>query len=116
MTASTSSSGNAKKLSVAKAIAVGQVVITGGVFFVLGLTVLVCHVFDLLPLTGSLVLGAILAWPWWSVTVPRWRHWAIARGVDPKKLQKAAVSAGLVWPRGWFFEKTEIPPRKRGDD
>ncbi len=116
MSTAKSLNADAKKLSVAKAIAVGQVCVTGGVFLVIGLTVLVCHIFDFLSLRGSLFLGAVLAWPWWSVSVPRWRRWALARGVNAKQLQKAAVSTGLVWPKGWIFEKTEIPPRRWEDD
>ncbi len=81
-------------------------------FLVIGLTVLVCHVFDLLGLRGSIFLGAVLAWPWWSLSVPRWKRWALARGVNAKQLQKAGVRTGLLWPKGWIFEKTEIPNRK----
>src|SRR5262245_749286 len=116
MNTSTQSKPDAKKLPVAKAIAVGQVCVTGGVFLVMGLTVIVCQVFHFLDWRAALFLGAILAWPWWSVSVPRWRRWALARGVDAKRLQKAAVSTGLVWPRGWIFEKAEIPPRNKEDD
>lgn len=105
-----------QKLSVSKAIAVGQICVTGGVFFVAGLTVAVCRMFGFFDWGGALLLGAVLAWPWWSISVPRWRRWALARGVDARKLQKAAVCTGLVWPRGWIFEKTEIPPRKKEDD
>ncbi len=103
----------ARKFTVAKAITVGQVCVNGGVFLVIGLTVVVCQIFHLLRWPEALILGAILAWPWWSVSVPRWRRWALARGVDAHKLQKAAVMTGLVWPKGWIFEKTEIPPGKR---
>ena len=116
MSTSAQSSRDVRKLSVAKAIAVGQVCVTGGVLVVMGLTVIICRVFHFLDWRIALFLGAILAWPWWSVSVPRWRRWALARGVDGKKLQKAAVSMGLVWPRGWIFEKTELPPRKKEDD
>ena len=112
MTTSKLSGCKEQKLSVAKAIGVGQICVTGGVLLVIGLTVFVCHLFDFLGLRWSLFLGVVLAWPWWSVSVPRWRRWALNRGVDAKQLQKAAVCTGLVWPKGWPFEKTEIPPRK----
>jgi hypothetical protein len=52
-----------------------------------------------------------IAWLWWSLAVPRWRLWALRLGCDPDDLQKQGVEAGLVWPRGSFFEKTELPPR-----
>ncbi len=59
------------------------------------------------------VVGFVLAWLWWSLSVPRWRTWALARGADPERLQELGQRAGVVWRRGSFFEKTELPPRKR---
>ncbi len=53
-------------------------------------------------------IGFVLAWSWWSLLVPLWRRWAIRRGADPDRLQKLAVMTGLVWPKGWIFEKTEF--------
>jgi hypothetical protein len=55
-----------------------------------------------------LFVGFILAWCWWSFTVPRWRRWALGRGAPPDKLQRLAAQTGLVWPKGWVFEKTEF--------
>lgn len=52
-------------------------------------------------------VGFILAWTWWSRSVPRWRRWAHHRGADPDRLQKWAVLTGLVWRKGSVFEKTE---------
>lgn len=52
-----------------------------------------------------------LAWLWWSISVPRWRLWAYTRVEDLDALHQAAVSAGLLWPEGHFFERTEIYPR-----
>jgi hypothetical protein len=101
-----------KSISVAKAIVVGHLCVTGGVFVVIGVTVFVCRVFDLLNFPIAIGVGAIVAWPWWSLTVPKWRRWALKRGADAEQLQKVAVRTGLVWPRGCIFEKTEIPPRK----
>ena len=57
-------------------------------------------------------VGFVLAWLWWSLAVPRWRRWALGRGVDPDELQNLAQKVGLVWRRGSFFEKTELPPRE----
>jgi hypothetical protein len=59
-----------------------------------------------------LLVGFILAWLWWSFTVPRWRQWALKRGAPADRLQKLAVSTGLVWPKGSFFEKTEFKVKK----
>ena len=60
--------------------------------------------------------GSIIAWPWWSFAAPRWRAWALLRGAHPDELQRWGVLTGLVWPKGWIFEKTEIPVRKRDMD
>ena len=55
----------------------------------------------------------VLSWLWWSYKTPRWREWAIKQpGVKADELQRAAEVAMLVWPKGHFFEKTEIRIRK----
>lgn len=63
---------------------------------------------------ASMPLGFVLAWGWWSYSVPRWREWALKQpGVNSEELQKAAEVATLVWPKGHFFEKTEFKIRKK---
>jgi hypothetical protein len=54
----------------------------------------------IIPWELCLFLGSILGWVWWSFTVPRWRDWAYAHGIDPARLQKLAVRIGLTWPKG----------------
>lgn len=54
-----------------------------------------------------------LAWLWWSVSVPRWRTWALARVDEPDALREAAVDVGLTWPAGHPLERTEL---RRPDD
>src|SRR6185312_13285268 len=68
----------------------------------------------------SVWLAALLAaagfsagWLWWSYSVPRWRSWAHLRGVNADELQRHAVAAKLVWPKGSFFEKTEFRSHTR---
>jgi len=56
--------------------------------------------------------GAIVAWLWWSLSVPLWREWARVHGADEEQTQQLAVGTLLIWPKGWFFEKTEFPVRK----
>jgi hypothetical protein len=56
------------------------------------------------------LVGFALAWTWWSLSVPRWRRWALNRGAPPDKLQRLAVATGLVWPKGWLPERTEVKP------
>ena len=59
-------------------------------------------------------IGIIAGWLWWSYSVPRWRKWALEQpGVDPNELQAAAEAALLVWPKGHFFEKTEIKIKEK---
>ena len=57
-------------------------------------------------------IGFFLGWTWWSLSIARWRKWALNRGAPADRLQKWAVAVGLTWPKGWVFEKTEI----RSDD
>jgi len=55
-----------------------------------------------------LVLGFVCAWSWWSVNVTLWRRWATRRGIDADELQWWGQNANLLWPRGHFFERTEL--------
>lgn len=57
--------------------------------------------------------GFVIAWLWWSIAVPLWRDWARRRGADEEETQTLGVRSGLVWPKGFFLEKTEIKIRKK---
>lgn len=57
---------------------------------------------------GLFLFGIVLAWIWWSIMVPRWRLWAWERVEDLDDLKQKAVRAGIIWPEGWIFEKTEF--------
>lgn len=50
----------------------------------------------------------VAAWLWWSVAVPKWRLWAYDRVDDIAELKRRAVKAGLIWPDGSRFSRTEI--------
>jgi hypothetical protein len=54
--------------------------------------------------------GLVTAWLWWSVVVPRWRLWAIARVSDVPRaeLYRRAVATGLLWRGGHLLERTEL--------
>jgi hypothetical protein len=52
--------------------------------------------------------GFVAAWVYWSFAIPRWRRWARRRGAPAEELQRLAVEANLVWPKGSIFEKTEF--------
>ena len=64
----------------------------------------------LVAMAALLLLGFIAAWSWWSFMVPRWRIWAWERVADLRQLRMRAVRAGLIWPEGHFFERTEYRP------
>ncbi|MBU1538762.1 MAG: hypothetical protein KKC29_06805 [Alphaproteobacteria bacterium] len=49
-----------------------------------------------------------LAWLTWSLLVPRWRVWAYERVEKLDELKMHAVTVGLIWREGHFFERTEI--------
>ena len=106
---------NAAPLSAGRAVAYGLLVVNGPVLaLLLGGLWLGANMSDG-STPGSIAgfaVGFVVAWLWWSLAVPRWRIWALARGADPERLQVLAQRAGVVWPRGSFFEKTELPPRK----
>jgi hypothetical protein len=59
-------------------------------------------------LIGTFLLGFAIAWVWWSTMVPQWRVWAWPRVDDLAELKRLAIRAGIIWPEGSFFEKTEI--------
>jgi hypothetical protein len=56
----------------------------------------------------ALFAACSVAWIWWSLTVPVWRLWAYRRVASTGTLQKWALAVGLVWPKGFFLERTEI--------
>jgi hypothetical protein len=60
----------------------------------------------------SFPAGFVIAWLWWSCTVPVWRDWAADRGAAPDETQLLAERQKLVWPRGHILEKTEIHFRR----
>ena len=55
-----------------------------------------------------LIVGFACAWSWWSVNVTLWRRWAARRGVDLDELQWRGEGASILWPKGHFFDRTEI--------
>jgi len=108
-----------KEISIDRAIMVGTIWINGPVFSLLfGPAMLVFllgaphrgEVPKAVLIGGGVafVLGIIAAWAWWSYMVPRWRVWAWSRVSDLGELRIRAVRAGLIWPQGHFFERTEF--------
>jgi hypothetical protein len=99
----------AEPLNARRAVQRGSLLINGPVSVIMAAGFLTgALVFGNSPL--ALVPGAagfVAAWLWWSYATPRWRRWALRRGVDPEQLQRLAEFK-LVWPKGWFLEKTEF--------
>jgi hypothetical protein len=52
--------------------------------------------------------GLMLGWLWWSFAVTRWRIWAYTHVRNIHELIEVAVNEKLIWPKGSFFERTEI--------
>lgn len=95
-------------LTVGQAILVGQLVVNMPVLaimaagFVVGLSLLPAYFW------AVFLAAFVTAWLWWSLSVPRWRMWAINKGVSAGKLHYWAVLTGLEWPKGSVFSKTEF--------
>lgn len=61
----------------------------------------------LLFVTGFLG-GFVVGWLWWSIATTRWRIWAYTHVRNIHELIEVAVAEKLIWPKGSFFERTEI--------
>ena len=99
------------KVSIARAVTIGHLAVTVPVLVFLG-----AGAFAWVALDGVVggwsalfyLCGILFAWLWWSLFVPRWRIWAYRRVESIPEVLRWAVRTGLVWPRGWLFERTEI--------
>lgn len=92
---------------------IGAIAVNGPLIpLMIGPLALLQHVFDIHdPLASSLclALGFVVAWAWWSVGVTVWRWWATSRrGMSPGEAQWRGEGALILWPKGHFFEKTEL--------
>jgi hypothetical protein len=107
------------RLTVNKAIMRGQLVVnipvmiimfgTGYVLYQLSSSHLV-HKLVFLP--GSFVLAPLIAWVYWSFAITKWRIWALTNVEDHFELKQDAITGGLIWEDGSFFERTEIRSAK----
>lgn len=62
-------------------------------------------------------LSAVAAmWVIWSWQIVKWRLWAYRRVDDLDALKLSAVGAGLIWPDGHFFERTEFRSEAEAKD
>lgn len=104
-------------ISVGKVIWIGLLVVNGPVFLLMfGPPATFVYLQDHGFITKShdwigmvlFLCGVAVAWLWWSLSIPKWRLWAYERVVDIAQLKRSAVNAGLTWPDGSIFSKTEI--------
>jgi hypothetical protein len=103
-------------LLVAQALGRGQQLVNMPVFALIVCGFSIAAFAALFSLTLAIlpaVAGFVLGWLWWSYPIPQWRSWAHQRGVDPEELQRRAIAAGLVWPKGSIFGRTEFGSHKR---
>lgn len=100
-----------RTISVKQAVTVGQIVVNVPVILILFsplfFTLKRFGEFDKHGLL-ALFCGFLMAWLFWSICVPRWRLWAYKRVNSITELKVAAINAGLIWPPGNVFERTEI--------
>ena len=96
-----------RPLGIANAIATGWLVVNMPVLLIMLASLVIGWAVEPTLWWLFFSAGVILAWTWWSHSVPRWRRWALRRGANPDRLQKWAVITGLVWRKGSIFEKTE---------
>lgn len=101
-------------MSISKAIWIGILAVNGpvliliygimfGGMFLAEKGVLPSHFFLL-----SVLLGPLIGWIYWSITIPIWRIWAFSRVEDHDSLSLKAVNAMLIWPEGHWCELTEF--------
>jgi hypothetical protein len=108
-------------LSISKAITAGLLLVNGPVFLLLfGPLAATLYLLEIGYLPSSQIWlaifaffsGFVLAWLWWSLSIPKWRLWAYERVSDITALKSAAVTVGLTWPDNHFFARTEIKSRQ----
>jgi hypothetical protein len=98
-----------EKPSPGLAVLIGHVVVSVPALLFLGLVMIVFA--ELGRTLGGFVVGIVPAWLWWSFAVPRWRDWVVDQDLDVDAVQSIAVATGLLWPRGFFLERTELRRR-----
>ena len=100
-----------KDVSVLRAIVTGQLIVN------LPITIIITGAAILFALNGwSLSLGAILGcvigWLYWSYSIPKWRNWALAHGVNKEELSKWGRRTLLTWKEDSLLAKTEFRENK----
>ena len=101
-------SGRAGTAKVGRAVLVG-IVIAGipGLLLVVAVGAVGWAWLGLAGAGAGAIVGATASWALWALAIGRWRRWAVASGIPAADLQRAAVVAGLVGPRGSRLEQAE---------
>jgi hypothetical protein len=99
-------------MTLRKAIIIGQLWINLPIFIIIIVASGLIMALTSLGLALSLIIGGFLAWLYWSYNVPKWRTWAINKGVNPEQLKKWGQRTLLTWKDDSIFSKTEFHVRK----
>ncbi len=107
-----------KTLTIEQAIKRGFFFVNLPVFLIIALPLFIAGIlpesWNLNPIVGlAIIPSIIMAWVWWSWSLPKWRLWAVKKVDDIELLFNKAVEAQLMWPVGHFFQKTEINSDKQ---
>lgn len=107
-----------KRVTVGKAIQKGHLMVNLPVFTIMLLGFALTFYIEGLVDNGWIFpfgfIGTfVLMWLWWSVMIVRWRILVFEQCRNVHELKRRAISAGLIWPDGSWFEKTEIRSRKQ---
>lgn len=98
-----------RRLSAAKAVFIGHLVVTLPVLIVIAVSAAVGGASG--HATTGAVVGCFIGWGLWSLLVPRWRDWASATTAPMEEVQRLAQRTALVWRQGSALERTEMPRR-----
>ena len=87
--------------STSRAVLVGHLTITIPAIVAFLLVVLLnLHIFGPPLLLYYILAGVTLDWQWYSIALPRWKEWAVNKGVADSEVENLAQCAGLMWPGG----------------
>jgi hypothetical protein len=60
----------------------------------------------------AMLIGVVLGWIYWSLSVKKWIEWAVENGVDEDRLVKVGKRGLLVWSKNTVetvTKKNKIP-------
>lgn len=105
-----------RKLSVRTAHFLGQTIVNGGVILIMFGVWILSFVLVLKANLSvwfifiGIFAGPLIAWMWWSFSIPRWRYWTRQHlnEEEIEELHRLSINSQLEWQRGHVLEKTEI--------